>query len=158
MSAEIIAQLEQMVGTPLPPAYLKLQSHYPEELRAARRAIDDSDAEGCVHQVELLDDWRGVLFLNQESRADSILEPEGHVFFWPEQLLVIGETGGGDYYCLDTESPDDEVIQFDHQATEFEVIADSLKEFVTILKETFLEETNPEDDADEFDDNRPQAD
>ena len=148
MSAEIIAQLEQMVGSSLPAAYLELLSNYPGSLRTARRAIDDSDSEGSVHQVELLDDWAGILFLNQESRSDSILEPEGHVFFWPEQLLVIGETGGGDYYCLDTESPDDEVIQFDHQATEFDVIADSLKEFVTILEETFLEE-DPEADAEE---------
>jgi len=124
----------------LPTAWLDLLQNYPPSLRTARRAVDDSEAEGCVHQVELLDDLTGVLFLNQECRADSILEPEGHVFFWPEQLLVIGETGGGDYYCLDTESPDDEVIQFDHQATEFEVVADSLKEFVAILEETFLEE------------------
>ena len=142
MSANIIRQLEEMVGQPVPTAWQNLLKDYPASLRTARRAIDDSDEEGCVHQVELLDDLAGVLFLNQECRANSILDPEGHVFFWPEQLLVIGETGGGDYYCLDTECPDDEVIQFDHQATEFDVIADSLQEFVAILEETFLDDTS----------------
>lgn len=138
MSSAIIQQLKEIVGTELPPAYLKLLADYPASLLSARRALDESDTEGCVHEVELVSDVAGVLFLNRECRANSIMEPEGLEFFWPEQLLVIGETGGGDYYCLDTESPDDEVIQFDHQATEFEVIADSLKEFVAILEETFL--------------------
>ena len=40
---------------------------------------------------------------------------------------------------MDVEGQEEGVIQFDHQAVVFEVIADSLSEFIKILEETFSE-------------------
>ena len=53
--------------------------------------------------------------------------------------MVIGETGSGDYYCIDVDRQEEGVIQFDHQSVSFDVIADSLSEFIEILVETFSE-------------------
>lgn len=103
------------------------------------RALDDSDSEGSVADVELLENIGCVLALNLEARDESVAEPEGLEFFWPDQLLIIGETGAGDYYCIDVEGQEEGVIQFDHQSVAFEVIADSLDEFIEILEETFSE-------------------
>ena len=64
-------------------------------------------------------------------------EPEGLEFFWPEQLLIIGETGSGYYYCIDVDCEEEGVIQFDHQSVSFEIVADSLDDFVELLVETF---------------------
>ncbi|MGB4740278.1 MAG: SMI1/KNR4 family protein, partial [Fuerstiella sp.] len=134
-----LQQLAEMVGAPLPVEYLELLRNYPDVLRAAMRALDDSDAEGTVADVELIADPDCVLELNIEARQESVTEPDGLEFFWPDQLLIIGETGAGDYYCMDVEGQEEGVIQFDHQAVVFEVIADSLSEFIKILEETFSE-------------------
>lgn len=137
MTENAIQQLQQLLGQDLPDDYLSLLEVYPASLSSARRAVDETETEGMVCQVEFLDDLESVLVLNLECRADSVAEPDGLEFFWPEQFLVIGETGGGDYYCVDVDGDVDGVMQFDHMAVQFEVVADSLQEFVEILEDTF---------------------
>ena len=130
----------------MPPAYLQFLDAYPESLRQARRALDDSDSEGTVAEVELIADLPAVLEINLEVRADSVPEPDGLEFYWPEQFLVIGETGSGDYYCIDVEGDVDGVMQYDHQNVGFEVVADSMDEFVEMLVETFILGGSPDDE------------
>ena len=137
MSSESLQQFTEMFGGALPAEYLKLLDNYPDVLRQAMRALDESDAEGSVAQVELFENTDCVLELNLEARQDSVTEPEGLEFFWPEQLLIIGETGSGDYYCIDVDGEEEGVIQFDHQSVSFEIVADSLDDFVELLVETF---------------------
>ncbi len=139
MTSDSIQQLTEMMGCPLPEDYLELLGNYPDVLRKAMRALDNTDSEGSVADVELLEHLSCVLELNVEAREESVTEPEGLEFFWPEQLLVIGETGSGDYYCIDVDRQEEGVIQFDHQSVSFDVIADSLSEFIEILVETFSE-------------------
>lgn len=74
-------------------------------------------------------------------RLAPILDPEGREFRWPDQLLVIGETGDGDYYCVDSDGEHEGVLQFRHFAVEFETIADSLEDFVELLIECFVTRT-----------------
>ena len=139
MSDDTIEQLTKMLGCSLPDYYLQRLRNYPAQLRTAMRAIDDSDREGCVADVEFIASLTSVLELNREARSDALVEPGGNEIAWPEQFLIIGESGSGDYYCIDVEGEVNGVMQYDHQAVEFEVIADSLEEFVEMLTETFIE-------------------
>lgn len=139
MNPDILAQLSELAGSPPPDWYLNFLLDYPDSLKQARRSIDDTEMQGFVCQAECLSDAPDVLQLNVEVRSESVEGPDGMVFFWPDQMLVIGETGFGDYYCIDVEQEVAGVIQFDHQAVQFEVIADSLDEFVEILEDTFLD-------------------
>jgi hypothetical protein len=132
-----LQQLQQILPADIPEEYLQLLSQYPAQLRDARRALDDSLDEGVVSDVELQIDPAAVLELNLEVRHDSVPDPEGNEHLWPDQFLVIGETEGGDYYCIDVLREIDGVMQYNHQAVEFEVIADSLTEFIDLLDETF---------------------
>lgn len=131
-------QLAELTGHPVPPDYVELLKNYPEPLRlAARSAVDDA-SEGFVADVELPAAPEIILALNHEARSGTILDPAGHEFCWPDGLLVIGETGTGDYYCLDASGDFAGVLQYDHQEVEFYDIADSLPKFVALLKQSFL--------------------
>ena len=147
MTPQILQQLTELTGSSLPESYLYLLANYPDVLRLARRAIDDSASEGIVADVELIVTPESILKINLEARQESVTEPDGLEFFWPRQLLIIGETGGGDYYCIDVEGDVEGVLQFDHQSVGFEVIADSLTEFVEILEETFFLNTTDSNTA-----------
>ncbi len=149
MTAELLKQLETLLGKPVPQDYVAFLDRYPESLVHARRAIDDSNDEGTVADVELLADLPSVLEINLEARRDSVPEPDGLEFFWPEQFLVIGETGGGDYYCIDVNGEVPGVMQYNHMEVGFEVVADSLDEFTEMLVETFILEC-PFEDVDEI--------
>lgn len=149
MKPEIIQDLEALCEAPLPAEYVQLLESYPPLLRAAVRADSGDDSEGIVSEVELYLSPLDVLEINHEVRAIAILDPEGQEFRWPDQLLVIGETGDGDYYCVDLDGEHAGVLQFRHHAVEFEVVADSLDEFVEMLTESFV--TGIES-GDEFDD------
>lgn len=149
MSPEIIRDLEQLCDARLPVEYIKLLSLYPSILATACRADSGDDSEGIVSEVELFSSPVDVLEINREVRAVSILDPEGREFRWPDQLLVIGETGDGDYYCVDLDGEHAGVLQFRHHAVEFEVIADSLEEFIEMLIESFVTGDASEDDDDD---------
>lgn len=138
MSPEIVQDLEHLCDAQLPAEYIQLMKSYPSILAAACRADSGNDSEGFVSEVELFSSLEDVLEINREVRAVSILDPEGQEFRWPDQLLVIGETGDGDYYCVDLDGEHTGVLQFRHHAVEFEVIADSLEEFVDMLTESFV--------------------
>ncbi|MEZ6133002.1 MAG: SMI1/KNR4 family protein [Planctomycetaceae bacterium] len=140
MPDDPLQQLEKLIGHPLPADYLQLLRNYPDALRAARRCIDNTDAEGTVADVDLIADPQSLLEINLEPRQDSVPAPDGMEEFWPDQMLVIGETGGGDYYCLDVFEEVAGVIQYDHQSVGFYVIADSLDEFVQMLMDTYSDD------------------
>ncbi len=134
-----LQQLADLVGLPVPAEYQALLRNYPAALQNALRAEDGTDREGVVATVELLSDPADVLEINHEVRACSVLKPCGAEFFWPEQLIVIGETGAGDYYCIDADGEYDGVLLFEHQPVEFALVTETLNEFVDLLIENFAE-------------------
>ena len=140
MSDLTTSQLAEMLGCPLPDNYLQLLNNYPPQLVTAMRAIDDSESEGRVSEVELMESLSMALELNLEARGDSLVRPDGIEIAWPDQFLIIGESGAGDYFCIDAAGDVEGVMRYDHQAVEFEVIADSLNEYVEMLTETFVDE------------------
>ena len=143
-NSAIMEQLQALLGHAVPEDYQNLCRSYPETLRHALRALDDSDSQGTVADVELISDLNSVLEINLEARSGSVPEPDGLDFYWPDQFLVIGESGDGDYFCIDAgdEDPVQGVIQFDHQSVTFELVADTLDDFVTMLVHTFVEGGN----------------
>ncbi len=150
MTPEILEQITELVGNVPPEEYLRLLLDYPEMLKSINRAIDDSTSEGTVADVELICDPACILEINREARVDSVLKPDGSNFFWPDQFMIIGETGEGDYYCIDVDQEVAGVMQFDHHSVGFEVIADSLDEFVEMLVEDpFADEWSEEDEPEE---------
>jgi hypothetical protein len=137
MRSDCLAELEQLCEATLPVEYIGLLNAYPSNLLSAIRAEDGSDSEGTVSDVELLADPIQVVAINREVRQGTVHDPDGNEFRWPDQLLVIGETGDGDYYCMDCDGEHSGVLQFRHHSVEFEFIADSLQEFVELLLESF---------------------
>ena len=137
MKPDELQQLEDLIELPLPDDYLAVLNNYPTLLRTASRGTDDDQLVGSVADFELIADPAHVLEINLESRLCSVLDPSGLEFFWPNQLVVIGETGAGDYYCLDASGEHEGVFLFDHQPVEFEIVAESLQEFVDALVTSF---------------------
>lgn len=146
-----LSQLETLCHAPVPAACRAIFEDYPEILRHALRANDGSDSEGFVSEAELLADPIDVLNINHEVRLHSITDPEGREFSWPDTFLVIGETGDGDYYCVDASGEHEGVMQFRHHAVEFEVVTESMEEFLELLVECFVMDLQAEEN-DEFDD------
>lgn len=140
MRNEIRSQLQQLCGYPLPDKWLHLLCHYPSALLSAGRGTDDQPDEGTVSQVELLADDSAILQINLEARAETWLDPRGNAFTWPPSHLVIGETGDGDYYCIDAAAAAPAVLQYRSQPVIFESAADSLDEFVEMLLVAFTED------------------
>ena len=148
MAPEILQQLTELIGWELPAEYLAMLEQYPATLSTRTREFDHPDCEESVAEVELLNDPQTILAINQEARRECILEPNGDEFVWPDQMMVIGETGTGDYFCIDVSGDVDGVIQYNHQAVTFEIIADSLAEFIEMLEETLNGEAADGDDDD----------
>lgn len=154
MAPEILLQLTELIGWELPAEYIELLEQYPASLSTRTREPDHPDCEETVAEVELLNDPQTILAINQEARRECILEPNGDEFVWPDQMMVIGETGTGDYFCIDVSGDVDGVIQYNHQAVTFEIIAESLEEFIEILEETFngeLDDEHYDEDGEEED-------
>lgn len=168
---ELWRLLEATCGSAIPDDYVALLQAYPPQLQVAQRSSDAAADGSVVADVELLSSLSDVLEINREARLCCITDPDGEEFCWPEQLLVIGETGTGDYYCVDVSGEHQGVLQYLHQSTEFEQVAESLEEFVELLSEAFcgtaaaggggeceddvLEEEVPEQDEFEDDDRNP---
>ena len=157
----ILAQLETLCQVPLPSECRAIYTDYPELLRKAVRADDGSETEGFVSEAELLADPAEVLKINREVREHSILDPEGQEFLWPVPFLVIGETGDGDYYCVDASGEHQGVLQFRHHTVDFDVVAESMEEFHELLVECFvtgIDASNDDEFDDEFDDDEIEED
>ena len=56
-----------------------------------------------------------------------------------DSIGIVGETGSGDYYCIDAGREVEGVMQYDHQSVQFEVFADSIDEFIEMLEDTFCD-------------------
>lgn len=150
MESAIVSHLEELCGAPLPAEYLRLIESYPSPLRKAARADSGDDSEGFVHDFELFSSMKTVLEINHEVRAAAILDPDGQEFLWPDQLLVIGETGDGDYYCVDLDREHEGILQFRHHAVEFETVAESLEEYIDLLIESFVTGSDSDEDLEDL--------
>jgi hypothetical protein len=143
-------RLEEIIGQSVPSDYRALILDYPQHLTTAVRAMDNSDSEGFVCDVEFPQDLEVVIALNEEARLDYLITPEGGECEWPQEFLIIGETGEGDYYCVDVSGEIEGVLQYDHQAVKWEIVAVSVRDFVDFLSEVFCEDEDDDDPDNEF--------
>ena len=132
-----INAIQELTGFTIRDDYAQLINAFPSQLMNIQRADNGSDAEGQVNNVELMNGMTDVLDINHEVRLGSVEHPDGHEFFWPDQVLAIGENGEGDYYAIDLAGEYMGVLFFDHQRVEFEEITGSLDEYVELLQESF---------------------
>ncbi|MFM7039853.1 MAG: SMI1/KNR4 family protein [Planctomycetaceae bacterium] len=140
MLPAIRRELEEICGAPLPALWLQLIAEYPTELRLARRSDDDSDdEEGCVGDAELLADPADILALNREVRATPVPDAHNREFLWPARYVVIGESGDGDYYCINADDPDCGVYQFLHLQVRFKRLTSGFSEFLEMLVDAYLD-------------------
>ena len=139
------SRLAEIIGLPVPEDYRAVILDYPQHLTTAVRALDDSDSEGYVSDVELPLDLEVVIALNEEARLDYLITPDGGECEWPQEFLIIGETGQGDYYCVDVSGEFEGVLQYDHQSVGWEIVAESVQDFIDFLSEVFCEEQTDQD-------------
>lgn len=161
MLPAIRRELEEICGTPLPSQWLQFLAEYPTELRLALRSDDGSEEEGCVGDAELLADPTELLAINREVRSTSIPDGDDQEFRWPRRYVVIGESGDGDYYCIDADDPKCGVHQFHHLPARFKRLTDGFAQFLEMLIEAYLdfddaEEEDFEDEEDEDSDEEEQ--
>lgn len=155
MLPAIRRELEEICGTPLPGKWLQFIAEYPEELRLAPRSDDGAEEEGSVGDVELLADPVDVLAINREVRATSIPDAANQEFHWPAGYVVIGESGDGDYYCIDAGDPECGVYQFLHLPVRFKRLTTTFADFLEMLAAAYLDfdddaDDDFDDDADEY--------
>ncbi|MBI5889718.1 MAG: SMI1/KNR4 family protein [Nitrosomonadales bacterium] len=117
-----IKQIEKALGLTLPQYYVDLVTNYPTELLK-------SDAPDFA----LLDDPEVVIAENQAVR--------GKPFYggsWPDNLLIIGTNGCGDFYVTKLVGEEFSTGFFDHEIPAFLPHSKSRSEFIAKL----LQESN----------------
>ncbi len=160
MSPEL-QELHQLCEGTLPQIWLDLLADYPAELTTAVRCDSTEDLPGTVAEVELLKSPQSLLEINLEARSGLLFTPENQAFHWPAALLVIGESGDGDYFCIDLRDEVPGVVQFVSQTASFEQLTDTFEEYVEMLRLAFCDNEQLEDDEledDEFEDDEPEDD
>ncbi|WP_417389462.1 SMI1/KNR4 family protein [Gimesia sp.] len=91
MTESEIQELEAASGCQLPSAYRGLLLHYPQRLTELAVALGDDELSMLFHAKESL------------FRAN-VDDAEYVSTIFPPYCFVIGETGNGDYYAIDTRS------------------------------------------------------
>jgi len=129
--------LAQLGIDTVPQEYIQLLRNFPAELANQSRSPHQHTDDACVSDLELLNHPDDIVTINLEARSHCIADPDGNEFHWPDQLLIIGENGEGDYYCLDSTGEHSGVLQYRHVLVEFDLITDSRDEYVELLKEAY---------------------
>lgn len=114
MTSEDIATIELALGFPLPKAYVDVVTNYP-------RALAETEAP----DFGLFDDASLVIDANRLVRNDGYFGEQ-----WPDQYVIIGENGCGDYYVVMKNANQFSVGFADHEAMECNPFASDLEEFV----------------------------
>lgn len=147
-----LKQLQQLCDAALPQVWLDLLADYPAELTAAIRCDSADELSGTVSEVELLKSPQSLLEINLEARSGPVLTPDNRMFDWPAALLVIGESGDGDYFCIDLRDEVPGVVQFVSQTATFEQLSDTIEEYVEMLQAAFCGEDDELSEAESDDD------
>lgn len=132
MNREDIDLLATEFGLTLPAKWAGYMLSYPAALQGLVRpnGIGVREYEFC-HEPQLLKE------LNEDVRFGPVIDSENILYDWPEEFLVIGDNGVGDYFCIDTNDAECNVLYFDHQLGEFFELGETLDTFVECLVEQY---------------------
>ena len=100
MNTDDVKNLETQLGLALPDEWVRLMQDYPVALQNLIR----HDGIG-VREFELCNEPQLLAEFNEEVRDGLIYDSEGIAYDWPEEFLVIGDNGHGDYYCIAVNDP-----------------------------------------------------
>jgi len=117
MTFEDIATIEFALGFTLPKPYVDVVTNYPH-------ALADTEAP----DFGLFDDPTLVIDANRIVRDDGYFGEQ-----WPDQYVIIGENGCGDYYVVTKTANQFSVGFADHEAMECNPFASDLEDFVAKL-------------------------
>lgn len=112
---------------------MELPSHFAIYIRTlanrlASEGFSASDAADIATH-ELISDETRLTLLNESVRGFSThwLAEWNEPGSWPEDHIVIGENGAGNYYCISLSGSYAGVLEYDHECKEFVPWADSLE-------------------------------
>jgi hypothetical protein len=114
MNADDLDALEESLGIVLPASYSRIM-----------RRLDSKPLHGPLAEL-VCTDAAGVLSLNE---SVSGFESVAGFAEWPDELVVIGEDGVGNYYAIRHDEDDSAVLFFDHERNEIQQCAESLDDF-----------------------------
>jgi hypothetical protein len=117
MTAADIAEIEGALGFRLPNCYRAVVLNYP-------KALADTEAP----DFGLFDTPAAVIDANLEVRKNGYFGQP-----WPDEYVIIGENGCGDYYVIIKNAAEFTVGFADHEAMECNQFASSLDDFVAKL-------------------------
>jgi hypothetical protein len=112
MTETDVNRIESLLTITLPSDYRQFLLAYPKDMPAdsARHEIFES-ADAIIGHTE-------------ELRAGLLPETS-----WPDDMLVIGDSGCGDFYCLDLSEEPPSVVCWNHETGEFEFTASSINQW-----------------------------
>lgn len=140
MTPEDIKRIEEKFSIVAPRDWVQVMLNYPEKL--ATLAMPDGS---LIREYDLCNDADFLIELNDEVRLEPITDGDYSLLEWPEPILVIGDDGGGDYFCLDVGDPEGLVWRFDHIRCQFYDYADSVTQYVAALIEAYSPDASPEE-------------
>ncbi len=117
MTSDDIAAIERALGFSLPHPYTNVVTNYPP-------ALADTEAP----DFGLFNDPALVIDANRTVRENGYFGEQ-----WPDQYVIIGENGCGDYYVVTKTSTEFSVGFADHEAMECNPFASNLNDFVAKL-------------------------
>ena len=114
-----VRRIEEAFGARLPSDYRRLMMEYPRELLACGAS-----------EMELLNEPSRIIAENLRVRSGT---ESFSLIDWPPRYFVIGETGSGDYYCLNMKRASSPVMLFDQFGIQFKEHAPSLDEWLPAI-------------------------
>jgi len=112
MTADDLARIQEELDVELPKTYREFVRKYPKTLLEAKRHMTKGDESPA--ELELLNDADALIACNSGVQASQGL----HDF--PAEYFVIGQSGCGDYYAIDTDDDDSPVYFWNHEIGDFD--------------------------------------
>lgn len=137
MTQADIARIEAELGISLPAPYCEFVLAYPQSLREAKFAYNQEPASASF----VFDNPQLVIDLNRGMREPGLLVMDGETAPWPNEYLIIGADGGGNYWCVKLGGRSKAVWFFEHEEGVIERQSTSLLEHERYALQ-FVEEFN----------------
>lgn len=111
MTETDVDRIESSLAVTLPDEYRRLLMEFPSDL----------SADWARHEIFCSADW--IIKQTQSTRLGAIKRR------WPTHMIVIGDSGCGDFYCLDLSDRPASVVCWDHEKRRFEFMASSIEQW-----------------------------
>ena len=111
-----LARIETELAVTVPAHYREFVLAYPQTLRQAKFDYNGELASDSF----LFDDPQQVIDSNKGIREPGLLVVDSETEPWPDEYLIVGADGGGNYWCVKLGSKSKAVWFFEHEEGIFE--------------------------------------